>query len=69
MLFRSAAAKQAYWDAQGNLPDEEAKIVPDLPTNAVPAMAAEEEKNTLPMKIAIAVGVVVLLGAAAFLLL
>jgi len=40
-LEAEAAAKQAYWEAQENLPGDEAKVVPDLPTNAE-TMVAED---------------------------
>ena len=33
-LEAGAAAKQAYWDAQGDISEDEAKIVPDLPSDA-----------------------------------
>ena len=40
-LEAEAAAKQAYWEAQENLPGDEAKVIPDLPTNAE-TMVAED---------------------------
>jgi hypothetical protein len=68
-LEAEAAAKQAYWEAQGNLPGDEAKIVPDLPSNAE-ALATENasESSLLPKIIAVAVLVVVLGALGAMLL-
>jgi hypothetical protein len=55
-----AAAKQAYWDTQEALPGEEAKIVPDLPTDA--QTPAGEDTSSRPLLPKLVAGVV-LLGA------
>jgi len=62
-LEAEAAAKQAYWEAQENLPGDEAKIVPDLPSNAE-ALATENASKSSPLpKIIAGATVVVVLGA------
>ena len=55
-------AKQAYWDGQA-LPGDEAKIVPDLPADARPALDAEQGGGG--RKLLIVVAVVATAGAAA----
>jgi len=64
-----AAEKQADWDQQGALPDEEAKIVPDLPGEGS-GLTPPESTNASPLpKIVTAViGLVVLGGLAMFML-
>jgi hypothetical protein len=59
-LEAEAAAKQAYWDAQEALPGEEAKVVPDLPTDA--QIPAGEDTSSNPLLPKLVAGVV-LLGA------
>jgi membrane protein involved in colicin uptake len=68
-LEAEAAAKQAYWEAQENLPGDEAKVVPDLPTNAE-TMVAEDapSPSILPKIIGGAVVVVVLVALGTMLL-
>ena len=52
-LEAGEAAKQAYWDAQ-ELPDDEAKIVPDLPSNPTPVGNEAESSRGLVFKLGIA---------------
>ena len=68
-LEAEAAAKQAYWEAQENLPGDEANVVPDLPTNAE-TMVAEDapSPSILPKIIGGAVVVVVLVALGTMLL-
>ena len=61
-LEAGAAEKEAYWDSQ-ELPGDEAKIVPDLPTDAT-ALDAEDGGRASKLKLLVAV-VVILAGAGA----
>ena len=65
-LEAGESAKQAYWDGQ-ELPGDEAKIVPDLPADALPIPESGKGKS----KLLIMVGAILVLGAgaAAYLLL
>ncbi len=68
-LEAQAAEKQAYWDQQGSLPGDEAKIVPDLPGEG-PALTPTEGTNAspLPKIVAAVIGLSVLGGLAMFML-
>ena len=65
-LEAGESAKQAYWDGQ-EIPDDEAKIVPDLPADANPISESRQGKSKLLMMF----GAILVLGAgaAAYLLL
>jgi hypothetical protein len=52
--------KQAYWDGQ-ELPGDEAKIVPDLPVDAVPIAESSKGRS----KLLLMFGTILLLGAGA----
>ena len=61
-LEAGAAEKEAYWDSH-ELPGDEVKIVPDLPTNAT-ALNAEETGKGSKLKLFFA-AIVILAGAGA----
>jgi hypothetical protein len=59
-LEAGESAKQAYWDGQ-DLPGDEAKVVPDLPVDAVPISESGKGRS----KLLIMFGTILLLGAGA----
>ena len=63
-LEAGESAKQAYWDGQ-DLPDDEAKIVPDLPVDAHPEPGKGKSRRPLLLFSAF----IIAAGAAAYLLL
>ena len=62
-LEASESAKQAYWEGQ-ELPGDEAKIVPDLPADALPALDPTSGGGGRKLLLA-AVAVLTIAGAAA----
>ena len=63
-LEAGESAKQAYWDGQ-ELPGDEAKIVPDLPTDATPALEAENGGGRGKLLMLVVAGLAVAGAAAA----
>ncbi|MEK9651785.1 MAG: hypothetical protein VW102_06260, partial [Poseidonia sp.] len=62
-LEAQAAEKQAYWDQHGQDLDEQAKVVPDLPTDGTP-MVSDEPPSSFSLTTIVA-GVVSLVGLGA----
>ena len=63
-LEAGAAAKQAYWDAQAEIPNPEEKDVPDLPEQQQNPLSPESDRSPLSVKVLIGVAAVLsLLGA------
>ena len=64
-LEAQAAEKQAYWDQQGQVLDEQAKVVPDLPTDGTPMVSDEPSSSFSLTTIVAGVVSLVVLGALA----